>query len=108
MGWGEPCGCEDKDCNMSNHNARAVFAALGMNTDFENASAMLPQELWAACGRFLSSDLAELVDCGKAPEFSASVIDCGRGAGYITRRVNQIHELCELAMLSGAVRCYFC
>ena len=104
----EECGCEDRDCNMSNRNARTVLSALGMDTDFENAPDMLPQELWAACCRFLESDIAGVVDCGRDARVSGNMVECGLPEGYITGRVVQIRDLCAEAMLAGASRCYFC
>lgn len=109
FGWLEDCGCPDRDCNMSNTNARAVLSALGLNNDFENADAMLPQELWAACNRFLASDLPAFVDSGlPVRQLSSNVVDLGRRPDYITERAEQIRDLCAQAMLAGATRCYFC
>jgi hypothetical protein len=104
----EDCGCEDRDCNMSNRNTRTVLAALGLSTDFENDAPMLPQELWAACNRFLSSDIAGVVDCGRDAKVSGNMVECGLPEGYIAGRVQQIVNLCAEAMLDGATRCYFC
>lgn len=108
----EECGCPDLDCNMGNANARAVLVALGLNYDFENMGSLLPQELYAACERFLNSEIAEFVDNGTetvvdAKPGCATMIDCGRRADYITERVIQIKKLCEVAMLAGAMKCYF-
>jgi hypothetical protein len=108
----EDCGCPKRDCNMSNSNARAVLSALGLPTSFEEET-MLPQELYAACERYLTSEIAEVIDHGtdsyedSAPG-SCTMIMCGRRPGYLTDRVTQIKKLCAEAMLAGAIRCYFC
>ena len=112
-GMVEDCEHPDLSINMSNTNTRDVLTALGFPGDFENSAAMLPQELYFACDRFLNSELNLFIDNKKESEIfggngSATIIHCGRETGYLTGRVQQIKELCEMAMMEGAMRCYFC
>mgnify|MGYP001583619996 CR=1 FL=1 len=111
-GMMEECGCADLDCNMSNANARAVLNVLGLNNDFENNS-FTPQELWGACKLFLDSDMASLPGIGRNTEVSGGnggvlVINFGIDGNYLEMRVRQIWNMCNAAMLDGAMKCYFC
>ena len=101
---------EGYEFNVANANACAILAALGYSTDLWEVT-LTVQELLASCERYLTSDIAQLVDGGKEPEIflgsGATVLDMGRRAGYLTEKVREIARLCSLAIEAGAENVYF-
>lgn len=102
----------DLDCNMGNRNARLVLSALGLNSDLEDMPQFSVQELWAACGLYLTSHMEELVDNGFESTVNDEpgkclVIEGGLRPGYITERIAQIKAQCELVMQHNATHAYF-
>lgn len=92
---------------MANRNASLVLSSLGFPIDFYNQPAIAIREMWAACVRFLTSDIANVVDCGIETKQSigkggATIIDCGLPEGRIEFRVRQIKLACEWGMENGA------
>ena len=110
--WIRPWGAEF-DLNMSEGNSWSVLTALGFGREEFDGNFLLPQEIHAACQRFLTSDLPAYIDGGVAPTRTdtdgrgATVIHCGRREGYLEHRVRIILEQSSAAMLAGARRCYF-
>lgn len=101
---------DDAIINMTESNVMAVLTALGFNSDLEGPLPS-PQEFWAACERYLTSDIACLVDSGaEAVEIrtnGATIVECGRRPGYITEKVTLLRDRLASAMLLGCDRCYF-
>jgi hypothetical protein len=98
--------------NMSNGNAVAFLAALGLDTDFWDAPSMQVREFEAACRRFLTSDLPDYVDRGTptvthAKPGCATIVQCGRPEGYMVMRVSMALRLTGEAIAKGATHCHF-
>lgn len=130
----EDCGHVNPELNLANANARSFVVALGMvpaerfvspsgeaidaechqaNTFADIEGMMMnPQELHAACGMFLDSEIATLDGIGRASESGAGAngcqwYSCGCDGEQLTRYATRTRDLCEQAMLAGAMKCYF-
>ncbi len=102
----------DGDLNMTNSNASAFLAALGLDPDFDNAAQMAIDEFAEALRLFKASEIAEVVDAGSPTTSNVrgsglQWIDFGRAPDYISRRVDIATQMVEEARAKGAVRCYF-
>lgn len=108
---------ENLTLNMSNRNAADVLGALGFG-DIWNMDAMEIPELQESCRLYQTSELGALVDGGIETTLTVAkrylnsqggcqIIDCGRSAGYIGTRVQQIADLCVRATEAGATHACF-
>lgn len=99
---------DSMDVSLSNRNADDVLNVLGFPAMVDGISEIMPvQEMWAACNRYLSSELGEFVDTGKDTVQSGNFVDCGRDAGYFSIRVEAIRKALEYAMQHNGLFCYF-
>ena len=83
------------DFNVGNANCRAILAALGLSTDFENDPPIAIEDFKSALRLYLTSEIAEVVDGGVEPTEDskpgcATMIHCGRREGYITDNVERL------------------
>lgn len=81
------------------------MSALGIDLNRNNRGYVTA--LFDACKRFLTSELAEVIDGGTPVVRIGNVISCGRDEGYIEERVKQIQSLCAEAIAAGAVWFFF-
>lgn len=100
---------EEMEVSLSNRNAHDVLTILGFSgLDEEGFSSILSvQEMWAACNRYLTSEMGEFVDRGKETVQVGNVIDCGRQEGYFQIRIDAIQRALEWSMNHGGKFCYF-
>ena len=99
------------ELNLSNVNAVALLLWLGYRRDeIETAGCRLPaRDLAARCRRRLWPERRN-EDPGIAPAVDrapgrATVIDCGRPAGYCQERAGQLLELADIAGDGDVVVC---
>lgn len=102
---------EAETLNVTGSNGFAIICALGLAefncNDCAGTHQIPVRELWAACGRFLTSEMAEVIDGGTPDVKENNFILCGRREGYFTDRINQMKEECEAAMALNATHAYF-
>lgn len=87
--------------NMSNRNAADVLATLGVEGDDRWCGGMPATEFSArlVLARALAGMVdQELVTVELPHEGGARFIDCGREAGYIAMRLEQIQEVADYAL----------
>lgn len=97
---------ESGEFNVSNSNAKALLSALGYEYTQSGSEDIPIRELWAACERFLKSDLATILDGGTRPKVLGNWTTCGRRDGYLTEKITTIKTLCEVAIQLNATHAY--
>lgn len=99
---------ERYDVSLSYSNADDVLSVLGFPPLRDGMSEIMPvQEMWAACNRYLTSEMGELVDNGKPTVTQGNVTFCGRGPGYFATRIEAIKIALEYGMEKKGLFCYF-
>ena len=90
--------------NMSNANARAVFEVLGIDLELdgwcggEDANAFLGRVLLALAINPSDAGRPQTVTQG---ERGATMVDCGRSAGYVDQALHDLLEICHWARERG-------
>ena len=92
--------CSEDDINLSNANAAALLEWIGLAAAPEGT--IDARELGARVRRRLWPERREDGDAGVPSSVSTApgrctLIDCGREAGYLQRRANQLLQLAEQA-----------
>jgi len=94
------------DFNVSNSNAAAILASLGLPLDCDSPPIEIIEFEKSLC-RFLDSEIPSIVDCGKDAVQNSNWIDCGRREGYLTEKITLALELTRKARMNGATCAYF-
>lgn len=105
--WSQPVKIEGHDWNATGTNTGAVLFALGFPFENGDSGEIQVRELWAATGRFLQSEMAVVVDGGKATVQTGNWIEGGRREGYLVEKITIIRAHCEAAMTLNATHAYF-
>jgi hypothetical protein len=91
------------DCNLANANAREVLELLGF--DFEGSCVPVEQFInivAAARRKRLNKQSSALTSVVQAEEGCATIIHCGRPAGYIEATLERLSVLAQAAKEYGA------
>jgi len=89
--------CWDQEPNLANTNARALLAALNLDDEDLTGEARA-RDLVPALKR-----LAKTPDPGEPMVVTGNFTDCGRDAGYLQKRANELLELCQKAGELGVI-----
>ena len=100
----------DPDINMCNRNTRLILAALGLDTNFEEAPSMDVRDLEMACKSFLGNGEGKEVISAYRRRTGGkigNVLDVGIDPNYYRERITQIMFACGDALDLGATHAYF-
>lgn len=97
----------ENELNFSNSNASDICAALGMETDFNNAAPTTIEDFRKKCESFLSGDLKHFIDKKIESKKDGNWMDCGRREGYLKEKIELLLSSCLYAHLQGAKLVYF-
>lgn len=100
--WTSPVWADEPGVHLSNMNARLIMDLLGLGT--EHLCGSLDAEDFL--GRVLVAQGCSVGDPGRPAEMSrgtsgATVIDCGREAGYSEKKLELLREVAEFARARG-------
>ena len=91
--------------NVSESNACAVLASLGLNPCFNEAEPVSLELFEAECATFLRIASGSEVDASINPRTKKSGgavwVDCARREGYLSERINQLLVLARVGFAAG-------
>jgi hypothetical protein len=93
----------DDDINVSNVNARSIFEALDIHSEYL-VGEMRGPELAALCEKHLKEEEERPTDDGLEQVHDGRYHFMGRAPGRRTERIRQLKELAEMAGELGLVR----
>lgn len=94
------------DFNVSNSNAAAILAALGLPLDSDAPPIEIIEFENSLC-RFIDSDMRHFVDRGTETFQKDNWIFCGRREGYLIEKISLALDMTRHARLNGATCAYF-
>ena len=100
--------CGTEELNMSNTNFFAVAKALGDSRLQDYCGSIHATELRDLCKAWqskleLDGGQEESMSFG---DFGVTIINCGRGRGYLNTKIQRILEIAEAGVVSGEAVCF--